>query len=196
MSTDLEFPSNTKGGVMIRYAISAIALTVISGCATGTDGAVEIGQDTYMIGGLGQMLDFSSSSVKARFFQQASKHCADKGMDMQPLNSTGQDSGYATYASAEVQFRCISRTAKSNTRTEGGKSSAGTEKWVATINAFMEMEASRPGGINYLQDKEKQALLYRYVKSLANDPTNDEQTMSWYLIQANQRVRKDLGLTP
>ena len=60
----------------------------------------------------------------------------------------------------------------------------------------MEMEAARPGGINYLQDKEKQALLDRYVKSLANDPSNDNQSLSWYLIQANQRVRKDFGLTP
>lgn len=180
----------------MRYAASVLALAVLAGCATGTDGPVQIGEETYMIGGLGQMLDFSSSSVKARFFQQASKFCADKGMDVQPLNSTGQDSGYATYASAEVQFRCIPRTVKSSTRSESSKNSTGTEKWVATINAFMEMEAARPGGINYLQDKEKQALLDRYVKSLANDPSNDNQSLSWYLIQANQRVRKDFGLTP
>ena len=61
----------------------------------------------YMIGGLGGFTDFSSSGVKARFFQDAAKFCAEKGRVMLPANSTGQDSGYGTYASAEVQFRCL-----------------------------------------------------------------------------------------
>ena len=94
---------------MIRYASIVACLALLGGCATGTDGPVPIGGDAYMIGGLGQFTDYSSSAVKARFFQQGSKFCADKGMDMQPLNSTGKDSGYGTYASAEVQFRCTAK---------------------------------------------------------------------------------------
>ena len=85
----------------------AIWSFILSGCATGTDGVVPIGPDLYMVGGLGKFTDFSSSAVKARFFQQASKFCADEGKTMSPVNSTGQDSGAGTYASAEVQFRCV-----------------------------------------------------------------------------------------
>lgn len=86
-------------------AFSVICLT--AGCATGTDGVAPIGPDLYMIGGLGKFTDFSSSSVKARMFQDASKFCDGQGRTMMPVNSTGKDSGYGTYASAEVQFRCL-----------------------------------------------------------------------------------------
>lgn len=81
----------------------------LSGCATGTDGVVEIGPNTYMIGGLGGMTDYSGSAVKARFFKEAAKYCSDKGMKMVPLNSTGQDAYGINYASAEVQFRCAQK---------------------------------------------------------------------------------------
>lgn len=93
---------------MFRIAVLStfIALT---GCATGTDGPVSIGGDAYMIGGLGQFTDYSASAVKARMFKQATEFCASKGQDMTPLNSTGKDSGYGTYASAEVQFKCVAK---------------------------------------------------------------------------------------
>ena len=94
----------------IAAALLAISVTCLAaGCATGTDGVVPIGPDLYMIGGLGKFTDFSSSSVKARMFQDASKFCADQGRVMAPVNSAGQDSGYGTYASAEVQFRCLAK---------------------------------------------------------------------------------------
>jgi hypothetical protein len=83
-------------------------MLVLSGCATtGTNGVVQIGPDLYMIGGLGNFTDFSSSSVKARQYQEGSKYCEERGRAMLPVNSTGQDSGYGTYASAEIQFRCL-----------------------------------------------------------------------------------------
>lgn len=91
----------------MKFFMSMLSVILITGCAsTGTDGVVEIGPNTYMLGGLGGFTDFSSSAVKARYFKQASQFCTEKGMTMIPLNSTGQDSGIATYASAEVQFRC------------------------------------------------------------------------------------------
>ena len=91
-----------------HIACAAIVASFISGCATGTDGPVNIGPDTYMIGGLGQFTDYSASAVKARMFKQAQEFCASKNQNMVPVNSTGKDSGYGTYASAEVQFRCVS----------------------------------------------------------------------------------------
>lgn len=92
--------------VSIGIAVFASGLV---GCTTGTNGAVNIGPDMYMIGGQGRFTDFSASAVKARYFEEAQRFCAQSGRLMQPLNSTGQDSGMGTYASAEVQFRCTSK---------------------------------------------------------------------------------------
>lgn len=90
-------------------AMSMVAF-LMAGCATtGTNGIVPIGADMYMIGGQGGFTDYSGSAVKARFFQDASRYCAEKNKIMVPVNSTGQDAGYAQYASAEVQFRCVEK---------------------------------------------------------------------------------------
>lgn len=91
----------------MKYLIIAASVLALTACATGTDGVVEIGPNTYMVGGQGGFFDYSGSAVKAKFFREASKYCAGKGMTMVPLNSTGQDSAMAQYASAEVQFRCV-----------------------------------------------------------------------------------------
>jgi hypothetical protein len=92
---------------MKKICLVMIAGLVLSGCATGTDGVVSIGPDMYMIGGLGNFTDFSGSVVKARFFQQAQKYCANQGRVMVPMNSTGKDAKDGNYASAEVQFKCV-----------------------------------------------------------------------------------------
>lgn len=94
----------------MRSIVTATVLvfsSFVTGCATGTDGVVQIGPDIYMIGGLGKYTDFSSSAVKARLYKDAAKYCSEKNMVMYPINSTGRDSGPGTYASAEIQFRCI-----------------------------------------------------------------------------------------
>ena len=82
-------------------------IVCICGCATGTGGVVQIGPDTYMIGGLGKFTDFSGSAVKARLYQQAAEFCRSKGGVMVPVNSTAEDSKPGQYASAEIQFRCV-----------------------------------------------------------------------------------------
>jgi len=88
--------------------MTVVGIVCICGCATtGTNGVVQIGPDTYMIGGLGQFTDFSGSAVKARLYQQAAEFCRSKGGVMVPLNSTGQDSKPYQYASAEIQFKCV-----------------------------------------------------------------------------------------
>jgi hypothetical protein len=96
-------------GIRLLTLFTALALTACVG--TGTKGVVPIGPDLYMIGGLGRFTDYSSSAVKARFFQDAAKFCASKNQVMRPVNSVGQDSGIGTYASAEVQFTCVTPTA-------------------------------------------------------------------------------------
>ena len=91
-----------------RLTTALVFTLAMTGCATGTKGVVPIGPDLYMVGGLGGYTDYSGSAVKARFFEQASKFCQERGQVMLPVNSTGHDAAYATYASAEVQFRCVS----------------------------------------------------------------------------------------
>jgi hypothetical protein len=93
----------------MRISFLVFLLLLVSGCATqGTNGPVSIGPDTYMIGGLGNFTDFSGSAVKARQFQEASQFCQNKNRIMMPISSTGQDSAPGAYASAEVQFKCLS----------------------------------------------------------------------------------------
>jgi hypothetical protein len=93
----------------LRSLPTVVGIVVcIYGCATtGTNGVVQIGPDTYMIGGLGKFTDFSGSAVKARLYQQASEFCRSKGGVMVPLNSTAEDSKPNQYASAEIQFKCV-----------------------------------------------------------------------------------------
>ena len=88
-----------------------LACLVMSGCATitGTDGVVEIGPNTYMIGRLGGWNDFSGSAVKARLYAEAKEFCSAKNMVMIPYGSTKKDSAPYQYASAEIQFKCVNK---------------------------------------------------------------------------------------
>ena len=92
-----------------RSFTSVVGIVVcICGCATsGTDRVVQIGPNTYKMGGLGKSTDFSGSAVKARLYQQAAEFCRSKGGEMIPLNSTAQDSKPGQYASAEIRFKCV-----------------------------------------------------------------------------------------
>src|SRR5262249_17973371 len=60
-----------------RSFTSVVGIVVcIYGCATsGTDRVVQIGLNTYKMGGLGKSTDFSGSAVKARLYQQAAEFC-------------------------------------------------------------------------------------------------------------------------
>jgi hypothetical protein len=88
--------------------IALLELMFSFGCATtGTNGIVKIGPDLYMVGGLGKFTDFSSSAIKARLYKQANEFCEKQGRVMVPIDSTGKDSEYGQYASAEIQFLCL-----------------------------------------------------------------------------------------
>ena len=92
--------------LLTTIALTSVAL--VAGCATSTDGIVEIGPDTYRVGALGRFSDYSSSALKARLYQDAYRHCAAKNRIMVPATS-GENSASATHAPAEVQFRCLAR---------------------------------------------------------------------------------------
>jgi hypothetical protein len=97
-----------------RTFTSIVGIVVcICGCATsgtatsGTGRVVQVGPNTYKMGGLGKSTDFSGSAVKERLYQQAAEFCRSKGGQMIPLNSTAQDSKPGQYASAEIRFKCV-----------------------------------------------------------------------------------------
>jgi hypothetical protein len=92
-----------------RSFTSVVAIVVcICGCATsGTDRVVQIGPNTYKMGGLGNSTDLSGSAVKARLYQQAAAFCQSKGGEMIPLTSTAQDAKPGQGASAEIRFKCV-----------------------------------------------------------------------------------------
>ena len=93
---------------LARISIGILSATIL-GCATGTNGVVPAGDGVYMVGGLGGFFDYSASQAKVRYLEQATKFCADRGQTMVLVNSTGKDSGFGTYASGEVQFRCVTK---------------------------------------------------------------------------------------
>lgn len=94
----------------MRKLAVAIPAVLLAGCfTTGTGGPVKIADDLYMIGGLGGAFDYSGSAVTAKFYKQASEHCAGMGLSMQPVSSKGQDAFMSNYASSEVQYRCVKK---------------------------------------------------------------------------------------
>jgi len=97
---------------MMNKALISIAVfsVIATGCAaTNTSGGVlPIGPDMYMISIQGGTLDHSGTVLKAKLYQEASKFCTDKDRVMVPVNSVSQDA-LLNYASAEVQFRCLSK---------------------------------------------------------------------------------------
>lgn len=98
---------NKQTGVGMLFALLA------GGCVTtGTNGVVKIGPDTYMLGRFGNFTDASGSAVKARLFIEANEYCGKQGLEMVPGDSTARDSGFGTYASAEVQFRCVAKQSR------------------------------------------------------------------------------------
>ncbi|SKC49316.1 hypothetical protein [Paraburkholderia hospita] len=82
----------------------------MSACAPTSTGFVPIGSNTYMYSRMGQFTDFSGGVVKSRLYQDAANFCADQHKVLKPLNSTSKDSGFGTYASAEIQFSCVDET--------------------------------------------------------------------------------------
>jgi hypothetical protein len=82
-----------------------LAATLV-GCATSNTGVVPIGNGLYMISKMGRMLQYTGGEVKVELYQEAATFCAKSGKQVVPGPSTSKDSGYYTYASAEIQFRC------------------------------------------------------------------------------------------
>lgn len=90
---------------MTRYCIFVAAI-LSSGCATPNTGIVPIGSGVYMASKFGSMVTWSGGEVKADLYKEASQFCSKSGKQVVPLSSNSTDSGLATYASAEIQFRC------------------------------------------------------------------------------------------
>jgi len=91
---------------MKKTGITLIAF--LTGCAS--SGVVPMGQDTFMISKQSSTGFHSAGSVKADIFQEGSAYCASQGKEFQPVNDHGVDGVPGrSFASAEVQFRCLSK---------------------------------------------------------------------------------------
>lgn len=89
-----------------RFVLVGFLAAALVGCAGPNTGVVPIGSGVYMASKFGTMLTWSGGSVKADLYREAAEFCAKSGKQVAPLTSSATDSGMATYASAEIQFRC------------------------------------------------------------------------------------------
>jgi hypothetical protein len=90
----------------MKYWTILTCTAVLAGCASPNTGIVPIGKDTYMVSKMGGMLQYSGGDVKAELYKEATAFCTKSGKQIVPGPSTSKDSGYYSYASAEIQFRC------------------------------------------------------------------------------------------
>ncbi len=89
-------------------AITFAAVVLVTGCAS--SGIVSMGQDTFMISKQSSTGFHSAGSVKADIYKEGSAYCASQGKEFQPVNDRGVDGVPGrSFASAEVQFRCLSK---------------------------------------------------------------------------------------
>jgi len=94
---------------MFKLLACAAACGLLCSCASvgGTASIVPIGQDTYMVASAGSFFTTSGGEVKAQLFREANGFCRAKGKNLMPVTSSSRDAAPYTYASAELQFRCL-----------------------------------------------------------------------------------------
>lgn len=88
-----------------HLALIVLATAALAGCASPT-GIVPIGDGLYMSSKLGGTFTFDGGETKAELYREAAAFCSKQSKGVIPVNSTSQNSGLGTYASAEIQFRC------------------------------------------------------------------------------------------
>lgn len=91
---------------MPRIALIVLASAVLAACASPTTGIVPIGDGLYMSSKPGGMLTYTGGEVKAELYREAAAFCSKQGKGVVPVSSSSQNSAPASFASAEIQFRC------------------------------------------------------------------------------------------
>jgi hypothetical protein len=66
--------------------------------------------------------------------------------------------------------------------------------WVATVNRNIDAFA-KTDGIDYRKDDAKSGDLDNFVKALAQNPSNNDKSMDWFIQEAHKRVMALHGLT-
>ena len=125
-------------------------------------------------------------------FQKRLKDVTDACMRTQGWIETSTPEGQAKFkqdAAASLAKTAAAKQAAVETRSAAEK--AGKEQWDSVVQAFLQIEAARPGGTDYLNDSAKLESLDKYVKQLANDPATNKQSMAWFLVEAHKLVLKD-----
>ena len=96
---EMEFLMNIKL-VLLSFSLA--------GCATLSSGPVQIGRDTYMLARNGGVLATSGGIIKAELYREAYSFCMQKRKELMPVTESSNDYSAFQYASAEIQFRCLS----------------------------------------------------------------------------------------
>lgn len=89
----------------MRRLLVPIVVILLAGCA-GPE-IVPMGRDTYMVAKDGNFTTWGGAGVKVELYKQANAFCESKGKQLMPVKEASRDSGYARYANAELQFRCL-----------------------------------------------------------------------------------------
>ena len=94
---------------MLKKIAAGVASIMLSACATtsGTADIVPIGKDTYMVGRPGGFFTISGGEVKAQLYRDANIFCRSQGKNLMPVSSESRNAAAYTYATAELQFRCL-----------------------------------------------------------------------------------------
>ena len=89
----------------MRRLFILAGVCIVTGCAS--SGPVSIGPDTYMLAKPGDFFTISGASVQADLYRKAGIFCAQQGKQMMAMGGNYRDSAPYTYATAQIQFRCL-----------------------------------------------------------------------------------------
>lgn len=64
-------------------------------------------QDTYVLSPIANPGDLSTNGIEAVMRKKAESFCQDQGRQMQQILNLSRENAIGTYATAEMQFKCI-----------------------------------------------------------------------------------------
>lgn len=91
----------------MRQTIVVLSLLSLSACASST-GIVPMGQDTYMVSHGGGSAFTSTGAMKAECIQEAAEYCSKNSKVFQVTHTQESPAWPGHFATAEVQFMCLS----------------------------------------------------------------------------------------
>lgn len=93
----------------IHLTWAVMLMTLLNGCVTNS-GIMQDGQDGYRIIAVGDTGFSSSGSMQMDIYEQATEHCAKKGLVMETIAiESKQAKPLGGWPEASLRFRCVKR---------------------------------------------------------------------------------------